>query len=322
MAFYREDYVLVKKKFEEKRNKAKEQALARREYLCEQIPGMRQICDTIESAGPRAYRAALLGREGFDERFAEIRRQTEVLVEKQAEILAKNGFPKDYFDVKYECPVCRDEGNVDGRMCECMRAELIKTGYVSSGISGLCGRMSFETFDTSYYSGEDRRNAELILDRCRRYAKEFHGKGSGSMIFMGGTGLGKTHMSVAVAKAVVEAGYSVYYRTAEELFADFRAERFRRFDDSSPVRTDRYAECELLVIDDLGTETSGRDVTSFLYSLLNMRINSGMPTLISTNLSHKDMISVYDERIASRLLGEFLPYRFTGTDVRMQKLKE
>ena len=142
------------------------------------------------------------------------------------------------------------------------------------------------------------------------------------MIFMGGTGLGKTHMSVAVAKAVVEAGYSVYYRTAEELFADFRAERFRRFDDNSPVRTDRYAECELLVIDDLGTETSGRDVTSFLYSLLNMRINSGMPTLISTNLSHKDMISVYDERIASRLLGEFLPYRFTGTDVRMQKLKE
>ena len=111
-------------------------------------------------------------------------------------------------------------------------------------------------------------------------------------------------------------------RTAEELFADFRAERFRRFDDNSPVRTDRYAECELLVIDDLGTETSGRDVTSFLYSLLNMRINSGMPTLISTNLSHKDMISVYDERIASRLLGEFLPYRFTGTDVRMQKLKE
>lgn len=322
MAFNRADYVKVKKEYEAKRSEAKERAEKHRAEVCGKIPGMAKLCAEIDALGPRVYEAALQGKEGFEERFAEIKRQTELNVAEQAELLREFGYPDDYLDVHYECPVCRDNGNVDGKMCECMKKKLIAAGYESAGIGALCGRMDFDTFDLSYYKGEDRRNMELIFRRAKEYAQEFKGKGSGSLLFLGGTGLGKTHLSVAVAKAVIERGYYVYYCTAQQLFSDFRYERFRRFDDDSPIKTDKYTECELLVIDDLGTESGGKDVAAFFYSLLNARINAGMPTLINTNLSHREMLAAYDERIASRLFGEFLPYMFTGRDVRMQKLQK
>ena len=322
MAFNREDYVSVKKEYEAKRAAARERAELRLKKVRASIPGRDGLCAEIDALGPKMYEAALQGREGREERFAEVRRRTEYCVKEREKLLVENGYPADYLDVHFECPVCRDEGNVDGAMCECMRKRLVIKGYESAGISGLCGKMSFDNFDLSYYKGEDRRNMEVILRRVREYADNFNGRGSGSLLFLGGTGLGKTHLSVAVAKTVVERGYYVYYCTAEKLFSDFRYERFRRNGDDSPIRTDKYTECDLLVIDDLGTESSGKDVTAFFYSLLNARVNTGMSTVISTNLSHKEMLAVYDERIASRLFGEFFPYLFTGRDIRMQKLQE
>ncbi|MBP5207301.1 MAG: ATP-binding protein [Clostridia bacterium] len=321
MAFNRADYVKIKKEYESKRQKARDTVELHRAQVFAKIPGMDEICRTIESAGPRAYEAAMKDASSFDEHFAEIKRQTQSLVAEQTRLLLEHGYPEDYLDLHYDCPLCRDEGNIDGKMCDCMRKALIKAGYVSSGISGLCDKMNFDTFDLSYYTGEARRNAELVLRSARRFAEEFHGEGSGSLLFMGGTGLGKTHLSVAVAKRVIERGYYTHYCTAEAMFSDYRAEKYRRFDDDSPVRTDKYTECELLVIDDLGTESGGRDVTPTLYGLVNARINTGLSTIISTNLSHKEMMTTYDERVASRLFGEYLPYMFTGSDVRMQKLR-
>lgn len=322
MAFNRSDYEKVRERFENKRSAAWKLSDDRIKEVSEKIPGMKKICAEIDALGPRAYEAALQGKEGFDERLAEIRRQTEEYVEERGKLLVEHGYPEDYLDVHYDCPICRDVGNVDGKMCECMKKELALLGYQSSGIGDLWQKMNFETFDLSYYKGEDRRNMELVLRRAEEYAEDFKGKGSGSLLFLGGTGLGKTHLSVAIMKKVIDRGYNAFYCTAEQLFSDFRYERYRRYDDNSQIRTDKYGECELLVIDDLGTESSGRDVTSFFYSLLNLRINASLPTVINTNLSHKEMLAVYDERIASRIFGEFFPYMFTGKDIRMQKLQK
>ena len=322
MAFYRGDYVKVKQKFEQRRVDARNRMEERRKEVCAAVPELKEICGLLDDTGPRVYQAALEGKAGFEEKLAAIRRQNDALLQRQSELLVKNGYPADYLDVKYECPLCRDEGNIDGRMCGCMKAELAFLGFETAGIAALRRKMNFGSFDLSYYKDGDRKNMEVVLRRIKEYAENFHGKGSGSLLFIGGTGLGKTHLSVALTEKVVENGYYAVYCTAENLFSDFRYERFRREDDKTDSKTDRYYDCELLVIDDLGTELGGRDITPFLYNLLNVRINSGLSTVINTNLSHNEMMARYDERIASRLLGEFLPYRFTGKDVRMQKLQQ
>ena len=321
MSFNREDYKNVKISFDMRREKAALEAEERKEQVCAKLPEMKKICSSLEETGPKVYYAALEGKEDYEQRLNNIKYETETLLKRQRELLLSNGYPEDYLDIKYRCPLCRDEGNINGKMCACMRAELIKAGYESAGIAGLCGKMNFDTFDLSYYTGEDRQNMELVLQKAKEYAESFCGAGSGSMLFFGGTGLGKTHLSVAVTKRVIERGYYCVYTTSDKLFSDLREERFRSADDTSPSKTAKYGECELLVVDDLGTELNGRDIVPFLYSLLNQRINSGASTVISTNLSHRELLAVYDERIVSRLFGEFLPYKFTGKDVRMQKLQ-
>lgn len=320
MSFNREDYKNVKISFEARRKNAEDQLKRRETEVCSKLPEMKKICDSLGDTGPKIYAAALEGRDNYEQRLADIRYETEELIRRQKKLLSENGYPEDYLDIKYRCPLCRDEGNIDGKMCGCMRAELIKAGYESAGIAGLCGKMSFDNFDLSYYSGEDRANMELVLRKAREYAESFSGTGSGSLLFFGGTGLGKTHLSVSIIKKVIERGYYCVYCPSEKLFSDFRDERFKN-DDKTPSKTAKYGECELLVIDDLGTELNGRDIVPYLYSLLNQRINSGLSTVINTNLSHTELLAMYDDRVVSRLFGEFLPYMFTGRDVRMQKLK-
>ena len=321
MAFNRADYVKVKEEYEKKRILAEKSAEDRKKQYCKAHPEMDEICRKLDETGPKVYAAALLGKDGYEERLAAIRAETEELLQKQKKMLADDGYGEDLFDVRYECPLCYDRGNINGKMCSCMRDRLVKAGYESSGIGTLVDKMNFDTFDLSFYTGDDRRNMKTVYEKAREYAENFHGKGSGSLLFFGGTGLGKTHLSVAVAKKVIESGYYTVYCTSDELFTDLREDRFRDKDDRSDPVTDKYAECELLVIDDLGTELNGRDIIPHLYNMLNQRINKGLSTVISTNLSHTELLGKYDDRIVSRLFGEFLPYRFTGKDVRMQKLQ-
>ena len=320
MSFNRDDYVMIKKSFDNRRGEAERIADERRKTLCEEIPELKKICGLLGDTGPRVYAAALQGGEEYPKKLQAIKRENAELLQRQREILFEFGFPTDYLDVKYNCPICRDEGNIDGKMCECMKKELIIAGYASAGIAGLCGKMSFDTFDLSYYTGADRKNMEIVLQRMREYAENFTGEDSGSVLFFGGTGLGKTHLSVAVAKKVIEGGHTCIYTTSGDLFSDYRKYRFDNGENDR--KTDKYTDCELLVIDDLGTELNGKDIAPFFYNLLNQRLNAGRSTLISTNLSNNKLLEMYGERIVSRLLGEFLTFRFTGKDVRMQKLQK
>ena len=326
MAFNRSDYVRIKDSFTEKKEAAKATAEEHKKRLCAEIPELSDVCRKLAATGPRIFEAALGPADELEQRLSGIKKENAALLEKQKQILKSNGYPEDWLDVKYECPVCNDEGNVDGKMCICMKKELISAGYVSAGIAGLCETHSFDTFDLSYYSynPEVYSNMKYIVERVRSYAESFKPETSPSLLFFGGTGLGKTHLSVAAAKLVIERENCVVYGTAQNIFSDFEFERFgRSFSDTSASRTDKYFDCDLLIIDDLGTEIKSQAVTAFLYNLINTRIGSGKPIIINTNLTTPDaIVERYDERVASRLLGEFLPYRFTGKDVRMLKLKK
>jgi DNA replication protein DnaC len=202
-----------------------------------------------------------------------------------------------------------------------MRRELILAGYESSGLGALMRTQSFDSFDLSYYDAQngDREKMSRNLNILREYAEAFDLR-SDNLLLMGGTGLGKTHLSTALARRVIDRGYDVYYTGAVGMFADFEKVRFGQSTEEAAEDPRRYSSCDLLIIDDLGTEVTNQFTNSCLYTVLNNRINLGRPTVISTNLSGKDLQSRYAERITSRLSGEFTPLRFVGADIRRQKL--
>jgi len=274
---------------------------------------------SLSATGLRIMREALNGREGLDARIRKLEEGNNLLLEARREILRANGYPEDYSSVKYECEECQDVGFVNGKMCKCMRRALTLAGYESSGVLKLIGKQNFDTFDLTYYEGAERANMERILDRAKRYAAGFDGKHMRNLLFIGTTGLGKTHLSSAIAKEVVEGGFDVVYESAQRIFSDFEAEKFGRAA-AGENRTERYLSCDLLIIDDLGTEMQSQFTVSCLYHLVNTRLISEKSMIISTNIRKEELLAKYTDRITSRLFGEFEICVFAGKDIRSQKL--
>ena len=198
-----------------------------------------------------------------------------------------------------------------------MRRALILAGYESSGIGALIGEQSFENFSFDYY-GSGAENMRMYVNNIRNFADSFDGKLYRNYLFLGGTGLGKTHLSSSLAKAVIDRGYDVLYVTAVGMIGDFEE---KRFGDGRGSGNDvsRYTEAELLIIDDLGVEVSNQFTLSCVYDVINARINSRKCTVVNTNLTAKEIEGKYGERIYSRIIGEYMPVLFTGTDIRRQK---
>ena len=239
----------------------------------------------------------------------------------RARLLGELGYPADYTLPPYECPTCRDSGFVGTKMCECMRRELIMAAYASSGLGELMRTQSFESFDLKYYAEskaqqEQMRQNLLILEQ---YAEQFDLQAE-NLILCGATGLGKTHLSTSVARRVIERGFDVYYTCAISMFSDFETVRFGSGLGDATADLSRYTDCELLIIDDLGTEVTNQFTNSCLYLVINNRINLHRPTILNTNLTGKEIKARYTDRIASRILGDFKPLVFFGTDIRRQKL--
>ena len=202
-----------------------------------------------------------------------------------------------------------------------MKQALVEEGIRSSGIGRLIHHQSFDNFSLSYYEKDkaDLDRARYALSRAKSYAEGF-GPASGNLLLVGGTGLGKTHLSTAIARTVLERGYDVVYETIGNVMADFEYDRFKAGYGVTEMKGERYLACELLVLDDLGTEQTTPFVTSTLYHLINTRLNHGKQTVINTNLAGSELKEQYGERIASRLLGEYELLFLSGQDIRMQKL--
>ncbi|MCQ2427484.1 MAG: ATP-binding protein [Clostridia bacterium] len=298
---------------------AEEAASLRQKEASLKIPGLRDIDRRLAMTGPRLM-AIALHKSG--ETVEDVKNDVTSLRAEHERLLNEYGYPSDYTDPKYECALCSDSGYVGNRMCGCMREDIIKAGYESAGISKLMNTCSFVSFNLDYYktSRDVYDNMSRVFSYVKAYAETFD-TSSDSLIFFGNTGLGKTHLSVALAKRVTERGFDVVYTGAIGMFGDYEQARFKTASGTeSGNTTDRYYNCELLIIDDLGAEISNQFTVSTLYDLLNRRINNALPTVISTNLNYKELSARYTDRIASRIFGGFASLMFTGTDIRMQKL--
>ncbi len=319
MAFNRDNLAAVRLRYETKHLEAEHEADLRRAELQRVIPGLSQIDAKLNLTGSRLMKIAL---KKSGETFDEVQNDVQSLRAERDRMLREHGFPADYSDVRYSCPICSDSGYTDGRMCSCMRRELIMAGYESSGIAELIRRCRFDNFDTAYYR-EDKRSYDnmcRIRDELRKYAEEF-GEDSPNLVLFGNTGLGKTHLAVAVTGRVIERGFDAVYTGAVGMFSDFEKARFGSSGGTeSGNGTDRYFDCELLVIDDLGSEISNQFTVACLYEVINRRLNLRRPVIITTNLNNRELGRVYTDRIVSRIFGEYKPFLFTGRDVRLQKL--
>ncbi len=324
MGYNKDSYRRVREEYENKYRRAREAADLRRAEVQLAIPAVVALDQQMQSVGLRIMKAAMDG-EGYEDRLAALREENEALRRERGILLAAHGYPADYTEVKYECPLCGDTGYVDCVMCRCMKQKLAEAALESSGMIHLLRAQSFDNFSLDYYRKDPTayRRMEQILGIMKDYAETFEAGKSGNLVLFGGTGLGKTHLSSAVARVVIERGYDVYYNSAVGLLSDFEFQRFGNgIGEDSGQGTDRYFDCDLLIIDDLGSEVTNQFTVSVLYNLINTRLNRRQATIISTNLTMEKFQSQYWDRITSRVLGEYRTLPFLGTDIRRQKLEK
>ena len=321
MGYNNSVYKKIYEEYSQKYLIARQRADERAYELRAAIPEVARIDRELSLVGIEILQASLLGGD-TQARIAQIRSKNEALQLKRAELLVANGYPADYSDVKYDCKKRGDTGFIENTMCSYMREALVLAGIENSGFASLIREQSFENFSLDYYKKSPAHLDRMTWNKgfLMNYAENFDEKKSSSILMMGGTGLGKTHLSSAVAKRVIEKGSDVFYTGAIDLFSQFETQRFKTYTNEPNEFIERYFECDLLIIDDLGTEIINQFTVSTLYNLLNDRLSRKKPTIISTNLSKEDIQKKYTDRITSRMFGEYQVLFFMGTDVRAQKL--
>ncbi len=320
MSYNSKDYAKVRGEFENKYRTACAAAEQRALEVHMLIPDVFEIDRVLSHTGLDIMGVITSGVKDTDAEIARLEARNNELIRRREALLVAHGFDADYTDVHYDCPLCGDTGFVDTHMCDCMKRALIKAGFESSGLGHLIGKQTFDSFDLKYYSSDDRNNMETYKNRLLSFAEGFeHNKGK-NFLLIGGTGLGKTHLSTAIAQKVIEQGHDVLYVSAISMLGDFEQNRFGT-GAAAPAENDihRYYSADLLIIDDLGTEVVNKFTQSCIYEIINTRINTCKSTIINTNLYPKDLAATYTERISSRLLGEYMPMLFKGTDIRRKK---
>ncbi len=292
------------------------QAAERRERVYQDNPCLLEMDRAITEAGSR-YCMAMATFGDADAAKEEL----EALQQKREDFLKSV-----HADIEphFQCENCRDTGMGPEGMCECFRRELIAENFRSSNLDQSLTHQSFENFDLSIFDTEardgllsPRDNMERIYRLCKNYAEQFD-RQTKSLLFVGATGLGKTYLSTAIAKALLEQGKSVIYISAPELARRLEAARFK--DEEGTLS--QFFDVDMLIIDDLGTESRTPYTVGTLTDLIDQRIRTNKPMLFSTNLNLEGIQKAYDERIVSRLVGHFTYCYFYGEDLRIKAFKE
>ena len=288
------------------------------------VPRLREIDRQLRMTMAMAAQAAF-SQGGDVQRLMEEAKQKNLALQQERQQLVHLYFEEGYLDDSPICDRCGGSGYVGATMCECL-AELCRQEQKKELTFLNVGRETFEQFRLDYYpEGYDPKigaSPRAIMERnfkvCKTYAQQFSLK-SGNLLFNGGTGLGKTFLSACIARTVADRGFSVVYESAGHLFTKLERAKFTG-DEEARAEVKKYTACDLLIIDDLGTEMPGQFVTSALYNLVNDRLLAGRPMVISTNLNvMEDLPKRYAPQVVSRLQGSFKLLPFVGEDIRVKK---
>ncbi len=320
MAYSEKIFSLASEKLAERKRKAEWDAEIRHDSITAKLPEILQLENKMKSA---AY--GLVKVIGMGEKTAEyIENLKQENLEAQAEIediLESAGYDKNIFEPVYTCSKCSDSGFFDGKLCACHLELLRLLSYEQLCKDSPLKISTFDDFSMKYYadSNEIHELMQRNFDFCKNYAGNFD-LGSDSVLMWGETGLGKTHLSLAIAGEVLKKGYGVVYGSAQNLFSDVEKEHFGRGENPDGTTEKMLLECDLLILDDLGAEFTTNFTVATFNNIITTRLLTSKPTIISTNLSIGELDTKYSRRIASRIIGEYRILTFKGKDIRQQKL--
>ena len=315
--------------YERKRDLAEKELEARKKRVYHRIPEIKEIDDEVAKIGLKLAKLVLLNPQDKDKILEETKFKMDALKNRKNQLLNDFKIPTGYLNLKYDCPICKDTGFLKtGKKCNCLKQQIINQAYSMSNLSRILNTQNFSTFDPSKFSMErdeylgisPQENILEILSICEGFVFNFNKDNDENMLFYGDTGLGKSFMSNCIAKELLDKGYVVIYQTAFKMFEIIEDYKFKNADDH--ISKDNYEnlfDCDLLIIDDLGTELTNSFTNTELFNILNTRLLAGKKTIISTNLTPIQLGETYTQRTFSRIFDRFRMIKFIGNDLRWDK---
>ena len=337
MAYSTEFHDKAREEINKRRKKAEDEAAQRRIEIVTKYADISEIESELSSTGLAIASAMGLSGENLTEKIEKIRQKNKDLIQKRNELFQKYNIPENYFDIQYTCPKCKDTGMIEdydeekkvsygASFCDCYLNILKGFAIEKMTKSTPLELSNFEDFNLDYYpdamiNGESPyREMAKVFNSCKKYAENFD-TDSTSLYFFGRTGLGKTHLSLAIANEAIKKGYNVIYGSVINFLNKMEKEKFGRVESSIDTE-ELLIDADLLILDDLGAEFSTAYTVSALYNIINSRIARGVPTIISSNLDLEELKSRYPESVASRIIGNYAIVQFIGKDIRQLQSEE
>lgn len=312
--------------YNKKRLKAAHDSDVIKQKLYVQFPELEKADIQIKLLSIKLSKLFLIKPDNLDEQVLNLRKEIEDLKCQRIDIYKKNNIPENYLEIKYECSKCSDTGYLpDGKRCSCLNRQIINNLYTMSNMVHMLDKENFNSFDINIFSNEVYKNEKLtprqnmyyILEISEDFCSNFYDT-SMNLLLYGSTGLGKTFMCNCIASALISKEVSVLYQTAFSLFEIIENHKFNKQNESDEniINYNMIFECDLLIIDDLGTEVSNSFTNAELFNIINERLITNKKTIISTNLSLEQLRDTYSDRIMSRVFNSFVPLKFYGKDLR------
>lgn len=308
-------YNTILHNYEKTRDKNRHRLNQRREEIYEKIDGYQALEEAVASCSV-SYGKKLLG--GDENAMDDLRRTLAELSDSKQKLLISNGYPSDYLESIFDCPDCQDTGYQNGTKCHCFRRQMITILYEQSGIQEFLSENNFSTLSEDFYEGEDLARFRAAVDSCHEFIRIFPDS-SPNLFLYGSVGTGKSFLSGCIAKELLDKGFSVIYFSAVQLFDMLSEYSFDKNKDSLYNPYEDLYNCDLVIIDDLGTEIANNFVTSKLFNCLNERQLRKKSTIISSNLPLEELKTLYSDRIFSRVTANYVFRKLTGPDIRMYK---
>lgn len=327
MALKSDQYNRILRDYDRKRLLNKHNQDKRINEVYTAIPQLKELDDEIISLSAQSGRLALMGDT---EALMELKSRTYDIKAKQIELLISKGYSGDYMNTWYHCNKCKDTGYIGQEKCNCLKQAIADMVYSDSNIKSVLEHENFKSFSFKYYSDDyidetlglsPLTNMQKIVAGCKSFIRHFDKKRE-NLLFLGNTGVGKTFLVNCIAKELLDRGFTVIYLTSFRLFDILEKYKFNKESETSYNASNQFEyilDCDLLIIDDLGTELNNSFTTSQLYLIINERLLRDKSTIISTNLSLDNLNTNYSERIYSRIISSYSIRRIIGEDIRLQK---